>query len=282
MKNELSQIVGVSSHIKKINETVKKVANTKCRVFITGEEGTGKTLVALAIHELSERENFITVTDDNFADIKEGTLFFKEIMSLSKNGQAKLLSLIGENGENIRIIAATKANIDRELATGRLNSDLYQRLNITSIDVPALRNRKEDIPLLCENFIDNICSLLNHKRIDISEKAMTILQSANWEGNVKQLKKIMEWLIISQNSELVSVEMLPTYLISSDCDNPLKLDADIISMPLREARQNFEQQYLKAQISRFGGNISKTADFIKMERSALHRKLKNLGVYSDS
>lgn len=281
MKNELSEIIGVSSPIKKINETIKKIANTKSRVFITGEEGTGKTLVAQAIHELSERKNFITVKDDNFSDIKEGTLFFKELANLSSEGQAKLLSLIVKNDENIRIITATKVDMQKKISSGRFNSDLYQRLRIISIDIPPLRDRKEDIPILCKSFIDNICNLLNHKQIKISEKAMTALQSANWEGNVKQLKKIMEWLIISQNSETVSVEMLPTYLISSNQDNLLKLDSDIMSMPLREARQNFEQQYLKSQISRFGGNISKTADFIGMERSALHRKLRNLGVYSE-
>ena len=179
-------------------------------------------------------------------------------------------------------MAATTRDMENEIEQGRFREDLYYRLQVTPIVVPALRERREDVPELARFFIQRAAESAGLSPREIGTDAMTMLQSFDWPGNVRQLRNFVEWLLImapaSANGR-IGAEMVQLAL-GSAAGQPQTLPgaADLMTMPLRDARRLFERDYLNAQVARFGGNISRTAQFVGMERSALHRKLRSLGM----
>lgn len=231
-----------------------------------------------------------------FEKAKGGTLVIDEVTSLPADTQSKLLKVLANNkfkrinGEkeyelDCRIISTTSRDMKKEVAEGRFKGDLYHRLNVVNVEMPSLKERREDIPSLCEYFLRSYSQLNGKLYKQLSDEALSVLQSYEWPSNVKQLKNITEWLMImSKNDEaVINITSLANDIFSSVPSVPgatqIENNVDIMSMPLREARELFEKQYLLAQVNRFGGNISKTSVFIGMERSALHRKLKSLKVH---
>jgi two-component system nitrogen regulation response regulator NtrX len=183
---------------------------------------------------------------------------------------------------DVRVIAASNKDLQGEIDAGRFREDLYYRLNVVPIKMPSLKERREDIPELCRYFLKRASDTSGMPPRELTDDATAILQAYHWPGNVRQLRNMMEWLLIMApggSKQPVKADMLPTEMFES---NPVvtrpEMNADIMSMPLRDARELFEKQYLAAQINRFNGNISKTSNFVGMERSALHRKLKMLGI----
>lgn len=222
-----------------------------------------------------------------------GTLFIDEVADMQLETQGRLLRALQEQSfervrgnkrvsVDVRVIAATNKDLQEEITAGRFREDLYYRLNVVPLRMPNLRERRDDIPSLSAHFLKRAADAMGLATRSLGEEALAVLQSYNWPGNVRQLRNVMEWLIImaqpGQNNE-ITADALPPELIDSNITvlRP-ELSSDIMSMPLREARETFEKQYLAAQINRFGGNISKTSNFVGMERSALHRKLKMLGI----
>ncbi len=225
-----------------------------------------------------------------------GTILLDEIGEMSLQTQVKLLRVL-ESGEfmrvgsgelkkvDVRVIAATNRDLSRMVQRKEFRKDLYYRLNVVPLRVPTLQERREDIPVLCNYFIQRAAELSGMQIRRISEEAMAVLQSYAWPGNVRHLRNIMEWILIMAGGDMsqpIKTEHLPPELFESQRTAMAPdLGNDIMSMPLREARESFERHYLTAQINRFAGNISKTSHFIGMERSALHRKLKMLGIHNE-
>lgn len=225
-----------------------------------------------------------------------GTLFIDEITEMPAHCQAKLLRVLQEQSFermggtkpiklDVRVIVASSRDIASEIRSNRFRQDLYYRLNVVPLKVPALSERREDIPVLSEHFLTRAANMNGLPVRSLAPDAVAVLQAYGWPGNVRQLKNIIEWLLIMAQGEpgsAINSAMLPQEVFSAE---PLaatnELTANMITMPLREARELFEKYYLSAQVSRFGGNISKTSAFVGMERSALHRKLKMLGIHSD-
>jgi two-component system nitrogen regulation response regulator NtrX len=225
-----------------------------------------------------------------------GTLFLDEVADMPKETQGKIVRVLQEQrfrrvgGEreisvDVRVIASTNRDLQQEISTGRFREDLYYRLNVVPIIVPALAERREDIPLLCHYFIERFARSSGMSPRILGDDAIAALQSYDWPGNVRQLRNVIDWILImvpGAANEPVKADMLPPEIASSA---PISLNFDkgveIMGMPLREAREMFEREYLLAQVNRFGGNISRTASFVGMERSALHRKLKSLGVSAE-
>lgn len=225
-----------------------------------------------------------------------GTLFIDEIAEMPLSSQAKLLRVLQEQyferiGGNrpvkldVRIIAASSKDVLSEIKLGTLRQDLYYRINVVPFKVPALKDRRDDIPALTDYFMSRASEMNGLPARKITPEAMAILQAYDWPGNVRQLKNLVEWLLIMAQGDAetpINAAMLPQEVFSNDALAATnELTTNMITMPLREARELFEKHYLTAQVNRFGGNISKTSLFIGMERSALHRKLKLLGLHSD-
>jgi two-component system nitrogen regulation response regulator NtrX len=183
---------------------------------------------------------------------------------------------------DVRIVSSTSRNIEADIAAGRFREDLYHRLSVVPFRVPSLAERRDDIPVLIEHFMDQISQSTGLPKRRIGEDAMAVLQSHDWPGNVRQLRNNVERLMILAGGEpeaVINASMLPQDVGSMVPSMPAGNGGEhLMGMPLRDAREAFEREYLKAQISRFGGNISRTAEFVGMERSALHRKLKALGM----
>ena len=312
---------GNSQAIAQIRQALEKIAPTSSRVLITGAPGTGKEMLARLIHSRSLRANanFVVmnvtglspdrvemelfgVEESNpgggaeklgfFERAHNGTLFIDEVADMPLEVQSKVLRALQENGftrvrgqrrveVDVRVIAGSNRDLEAEIAAGRFREDLYYRLNVVPLRMPALKDRREDIPELCRYFLRRASEMAGMQVRELSPEATVMLQSYHWPGNVRQLRNMMEWLLImtSDSREPISADELPPEILSS---NPVlarpETNADIMSMALRDARELFEKQYLAAQIDRFGGNISKTSSFVGMERSALHRKLKMLGI----
>ena len=235
-----------------------------------------------------------------FEKAKNGTLVIDEVTSFPAEIQSKLLKVLATNkfkrigGEkeydiDCRIISTTSKDMKAEVEEGRFKGDLYHRLNVVNIQMPSLKERRDDIPQLCDYFLKLYAQLTGKPQRKLSTEALSVLQSYEWPGNIKQLRNIVEWLMIMSpkaDGEIINITSLANDIFSSvpsmpgsAGSTPIENNVDIMSMPLREARELFEKQYLLAQVNRFGGNISKTSVFIGMERSALHRKLKSLKVH---
>ncbi len=315
------ELIGSSGAVHQLRQTIAKVAPTSSRILITGAPGSGKELVARLIHRGSARalgpfvilncanmvpehldamlfgiesdENNDRIRIGTFESAHGGTLYLDEVADMPLETQGKILRVLQEqqfqrvNGEttvevDVRIIASTCRDLQREIEDRRFREDLYYRLNVVPIRIPGLTERCEDIPELARFFLDR-AEDDGIPHFSIAEDAVAALQSYEWPGNVRELRNVLERLLImsrGENREVIRSDMLPPEINGSA---PLSGDwesrTELIGLPLREAREAFEREYLMAQINRFGGNISRTANFVGMERSALHRKLKLLGVY---
>jgi len=231
-----------------------------------------------------------------FEQAHGGTLFLDEIADMPMETQGKIVRALHEQvfcrvggtakvEVDVRVIAGSNHNLQAEMEAGRLRQDLYYRLSVVPIKVPSLAERRDDIPMLAKHFLQRAAEVSGLPQRDITEEALAALQAYNWPGNVRQLRNAMEWLLImaGDSSQPIRASALPPE-ITSETPHVLRLErgGEIMALPLRDAREMFEREYLLAQVTRFGGNISRTATFIGMERSALHRKLKLLGVHGNN
>ncbi|WP_273723368.1 sigma-54 dependent transcriptional regulator [Bartonella sp. AU18XJBT] len=315
--NETLELLGKSTVIKNLRQIIEKVAPTNSRVMITGPSGAGKETVARTIHALSTRSNgpFVTINaatitpermeielfgsemegrERKIGALEEahgGILYLDEIADMPRETQGKILRVLtGQTFErvggtkrvkvDVRIISSTAQNLENLISDGRFREDLFHRLSVVPIAVPPLSARREDIPELVHHFVKTISQQVGIKPRAISDDVIAILQTQAWPGNVRQLRNNIERLLIlvRDGDGPITADFLPSEV--SDTLPRFQMDSDesIMDLPLREARELFEKRYLVAQIGRLGGNISRTAEFIGMERSALHRKLKALGV----
>ncbi|RDD62094.1 sigma-54-dependent transcriptional regulator [Ferruginivarius sediminum] len=226
-----------------------------------------------------------------------GTLVLDEVSDMPLETQGKIVRVLQDQSfirvggskrveVDVRVIASSNRDLQRLISEGRFREDLYYRLNVVPLTVPALSDRREDIPELVEHFVAYAAKSAGLPPRQLSEDALAALQSYGWPGNVRQLRNVIDWLLImapGEADEPIRADMLPSEIVSAA---PTALNAnghaEIMSLPLREARELFERQYLEAQVTRFGGNISRTAAFVGMERSALHRKLRSLGISSSA
>ncbi len=299
---EVHELLGVSSEIATVRQTVKQVASGDSRVLVHGEPGTGKEVVARMVHKSSRRAEapFVTitpaaVTDQTFemalasvvAKAKGGTLFLDEVADLSATMQARMLKFLQDGilpdpntgvpiESNVRVISATTKSLQPLMDKGQFRADLFYRLSVVPIEVPPLRVRSMDIPSMVQYFL-KILSPDAASVPRIAPATMAVLTSYHWPGNVRQLRNLIEWLLIMHPGKMVVPDMLPPELTNNEAldENVMEIAA---TLPLRQARELFEKNYLANQLMRFNGNVSRTADFVGMERSALHRKLKSLGV----
>ena len=312
------QLDGTSVAINTVRATLKRVAPTGSRVMITGPAGVGKEIAARMIHNWSPRASapFIVlsaammsperVEEELFGSEQNGvarpglleqahggTLFLDEIADMPVTTQAKILRVLTDQSYtrvggqrpvrvDVRVLSATSRNLQDEIAAGRFREDLFYRLNVVPVRIPSLRERREDIPELVNHFLARFAAERRIQTPELSREAMAALQAHDWPGNVRQLRNIIERTLILTPGDRVGcieVDLLPPEILDSQGSVGLGGPSlAIMGSPLREARESFEREYLKIQIRRFSGNISRTASFIGMERSALHRKLKALGL----
>ena len=311
------EFTGNSAAINQVRGTLKRIANTGSRLLITGPAGSGKEVAARLLHGWSPRAgnafvcvNSARITPERFekelfgeeeagnlvrAGLLEmadgGTLYFDEVADMPLPTQARILRVltdqkfvrVGGNreiGVDVRVVSSTSRDLEREIAERRFREDLFYRLNVVPVSLPALRERREDIPALVEHFFARFAAGQGVPPPLIGREAMAALQAYGWPGNVRQLRNVVERTVIMTPREKlgrIDADMLPPEVLNGEAQGELRISA-MMGVPLREARENFEREYLKVQISRFSGNISKTATYIGMERSALHRKLKLLGM----
>jgi len=309
---------GTSVAINTVRATLKRVAPTGSRVMITGPAGVGKEIAARMIHNWSPRAGspFIVlsaammsperVEEELFGSEQNGvarpglleqahggTLFLDEIADMPVTTQAKILRVLTDQSYtrvggqrpvkvDVRVLSATSRNLADEIAAGRFREDLFYRLNVVPVRIPSLRERREDIPELVAHFLARFSAERRIQTPELSKDAMAALQAHDWPGNVRQLRNIIERTLILTPGDRVGcieVDLLPPEIVETQGSAGLGgASMAIMGSPLREARESFEREYLKIQIRRFSGNISRTASFIGMERSALHRKLKALGL----
>ncbi|MCL6740280.1 sigma-54 dependent transcriptional regulator [Sphingomonas sp. RB56-2] len=312
------QLDGTSVAINTVRATLKRVAPTGSRVMITGPAGVGKEIAARMIHNWSPRAAapFIVlsaammspdrVEEELFGSEQGGvsrpglleqahggTIFLDEIADMPATTQAKILRVLTDQSYtrvggqrpvkvDVRVLSATSRNLADEIAAARFREDLYYRLNVVPVRIPPLRERREDIPELVNHFLARFAAERRIQTPELSKEAIAALQAHDWPGNVRQLRNIIErTLILTPGDQIgcIEVDLLPPEVIDSQGSAGLGgASMAIMGSPLREARESFEREYLKIQIRRFSGNISRTASFIGMERSALHRKLKALGL----
>jgi two-component system nitrogen regulation response regulator NtrX len=316
-----SSLVGRSPSMNQLRQTIDRAAKANSRILIVGPAGAGKELTARTLHTASGRAdgpfvviNAAAITPERMEhemfgieqsngeqgrkpgaleEAHGGTLFIDEIADMPRETQNKILRVlveqsfqrVGGNGKvqvDVRIISSTARNLEEEIAAGHFREDLYHRLSVVPIRVPALSERREDIPELIDYFMEQISAGSGLPKRQIGQDAMAVLQSHVWPGNVRQLRNNVERVMIlaaGGPEVIITADMLPQDVGSMVPAMPTSNNGEhIMGLPLREAREVFERDYLIAQISRFSGNISRTAEFVGMERSALHRKLKALGV----
>ncbi len=307
------ELVGKSQNINSIREQIEKLSSSDSRVFINGPTGSGKELIARKIHKNSKRKNkrFVILNgalldvkkyeEELFGEEKDdgaisygalekatgGILLIDEVSEIPLETQSKILRVMIDqkfkriNGNHdikvdVRIICSNSKDINHEIKEGNFREDLYHRLNVFNINIEPLSNRIEDIPVLINYFIKKICESYNLKSFEIKDN--NYLLNYNWPGNVRELRNLIERIaILSPGNDSHKILEIIKESLSKSLEENFSV-SDTLSVPLREAREHFEKEYLTTQLKKFGGNISKTAKFVGMERSALHRKLKLLGV----
>jgi two-component system nitrogen regulation response regulator NtrX len=314
-------MIGDCGTFRALRSQLDKVTKSNGRVMLTGQPGSGKETAARYIHANSDRSgapfvsvNCAAVAPDQMEDMlfgretegrgvapglleeaDGGVIYFDEIADLPEGTQSKILRVlvdqkfqrVGGSDKvqvDLRVISATGRDLQAEIEAGRFRQELYHRLNVVPIHVPSLEDRREDIPRLAEYFIARLHEEQGLPRRTLSEEAGALLQTMPWPGNVRQLKNVIERiLILGDSQDPIGTREVPAGGETGAADEDrVILSGALATLPLREARELFEREYLLTQINRFGGNISRTANFVGMERSALHRKLKSLGVVTSS
>ncbi len=324
LANGPADLRGGTAIINNLRHNISRVAQTSSRILLTGEAGTGKNIAARMIHNLSarrhgpfialncavlrpeklERELFGSEEEGEesrgvFEQAHEGTLFLDEVADMPLETQTKIVRVLQEQrfmrlgGKevievDVRIVASTNRDLEKLVQEGKFRQDLFYRLNVVPLAMPALREHPEDVQELVTFFAEHYSRQSGIPACSFSDAAIAALQAADWPGNVRQLRNIVERMMIMHGGkDHILPEELPAEISRNRAYNNLIGDgqgsdsapvSDFISVPLREAREIFERDYLASQIRRFGGNISRTAQFVGMERSALHRKLKQLGL----
>jgi len=308
------ELIGSSQNIEIIKDQISKLSNSESRIFINGPTGSGKELIARKIHKNSNRKkgSFVILNGalldvkkyelELFGEEKEngsitygalekasgGILLIDEVSEIPLETQSKILRVLTDqkfkriNGDhdikvNVRIICSSSKNIKDEISLGNFREDLFHRLNVFQIDIDPLYKRTEDIPLLIDYFSQKIFKSFNIKKINL-DKNNHYLINYDWPGNVRELRNLIERIaILSPNNDEEKISNIIKESLKSHEKEKFSIN-DNFSIPLKKARENFEKEYLTSQLKKFGGNISKTAKFVGMERAALHRKLKMLGV----
>ena len=307
------EIIGNSKNIINIKDQIKKISLTESRILINGPSGSGKELIARKIHKNSKRNGkpFVIINGalldsekyelELFGEEKlngsisygalekanQGTLLIDQVSKIPLNIQSKILRVLTDqkfkrlNGNNdiivdVRLICSSSKDLKSEIEIGNFREDLYHRLNVFEINVKSLNERVSDIPLLIKYFSTKICENYNIQDLDIDENDSYILNH-NWQGNVRELRNLIERIAILQPGTKEKISNIVKESLKNEKFSD-KINENSLSVPLKEAREKFEKEYLTVQLKKFNGNISKTANFVGMERSALHRKLKGLGI----
>ena len=307
------ELIGKSTNILKIKDQIEKLSLSDSRIFITGPTGSGKELIARKIHKESVRKKapFI-ILNGALLDLKKyevelfgeekkdgsilygalekasgGVLLIDEVTEIPLETQSKILRVVIDQkfrrhnsnhyiNVDVRIFCSTSKDIKNEIRNGNFREDLFHRLNVFSVNIEPLNKRVEDIPLLVDYFSKKICEIYNFKNFEILDNIYLINYS--WPGNVRELRNLIERIaILSPGNDNNKITDIIKESLSKNVEDSFSVN-DTLSVPLKEARETFEKEYLTTQLKKFGGNISKTAKFVGMERSALHRKLKMLGV----
>ena len=315
-----AQMIGASVAFRNLASQLDKVTKSNGRVMLTGPAGSGKEVAARYIHANSERADapFVTVNCAGVAPERMeevlfgretpergiepglleqahgGVIYFDEVADMPIGTQSKILRVlvdqqfqrVGGNDRvrvDLRVISSTIRDLEEAIVAQTFRQELYHRLNVVPIAVPSLEDRREDIPMLAMHFVEEFKTAQGLPERELSDDAAALLQTMIWPGNVRQLKNMIERvLILSDGSGAITARELPGAHEPDDDQARVVLSGAMATLPLREAREAFEREYLLTQINRFGGNISRTANFVGMERSALHRKLKSLGVVTSS
>ncbi len=316
-----ADMIGSSPAFRTLKGQLEKVTKSNGRVMLTGPAGSGKEIAARWIHAESDRAtgpfvvvNSASVEPDRMEEAlfgrestgrgiepglleqaHGGIIFFDEVADMPLGTQSKILRVLTDQqfqrvggGDKVRVdlrvISSTTKDLEAEVEAGNFRQELYHRLNVVPITVPSLSERREDIPELAAFFIAEFNKAQGLPLRELSEDAVAMLQTMSWPGNVRQLKNIIERVLIlgGDSEEITSAEIPGQSDKTEDGGDRVILSGSLATLPLREARELFEREYLLTQINRFGGNISRTAGFVGMERSALHRKLKSLNVVTAS
>ena len=307
------ELIGDSKNIVNIKDQIEKISVTESRIFINGPSGSGKELIARKIHKNSKRKNkpFVIINgallDNDKYDLElfgeekndgsisygalekanNGTLLVDQVSEIPLAIQSKILRVLTDqkfkrvNGNNdinvdVRLICSSSKDLKQEIELGNFREDLFHRLNVFEINIKPLSERVSDIPLLIKYFSDKISKSYNIKNLEIDENNSYILNH-DWHGNVRELRNLIERIAILQPTSQEKISNIIKESLKSGINNS-RFNENSLSVPLKEAREKFEKEYLSLQLKKFNGNISKTATFVGMERSALHRKLKGLGI----
>jgi two-component system nitrogen regulation response regulator NtrX len=315
-----AEMLGTAPAFRALKAQLDKVTKSNGRVMLSGPSGSGKEIAARYIHANSTRANgpFVTVASASIEPERMeavlfgretagrgveqglleqahgGVIYFDEVADMPPGTQSKILRVLVDQQfaraggtdkvrVDLRVISSTTRDLKSEIAAGRFRQELYDRLNVVPVAVPSLEERREDIPLLARHFIAQLNRAQGLPLRDLSEEAEALLQTMAWPGNVRQLRNVVERvLILGDGQGPIAARELQGDADAAGEAGASALAGGLATLPLREARELFEREYLLTQINRFGGNISRTASFVGMERSALHRKLKSLGVVTGS
>jgi len=316
------ELIGKSSVMNQLRQMIERIAPANSRILIMGPSGSGKEMVARAIHQASQRASnpFVVINAANITpesmeselfgieaspgmarkigaleEAHSGTLYIDEVGDMPRETQSKILRVLIDQSfqrvggvakvtVDVRLISSSSRDLSLAIQDGSFREDLFHRLAVVPVRVPSLAERREDVPVLIDYFMEQFSQTNGMPMRTIGEDAMAILQSHDWPGNIRQLRNNIERLMILASGDpesVVTPDMLPAEIGALVPSTPNGTGGEkLMSLPLREAREVFEREYLIAQINRFSGNISRTAEFIGMERSALHRKLKSLNIDS--